>query len=479
MKFFFLSKRFFLGIFAALALTVVGTSSAWAIPSAQAAEVDPGLRTAESQEIAPDQFLSSDASRYFQAGDYEKALVALNQLEQSFPKDELIQRYRAMTLDRLGKSDEAIVIFKSLLEKNPQHIPTRYFLGQALARSGKYEEASGEWKIVTQEGEGTPYAFWAQSAIQQMQGPSFSASATPQEKIQRWYIQARYGYEMDSNVILRPEDKNLSVSGDRDAGRHSGDLALRYRAYSKRDTAIDLTYAARQSLHDDNFNAFNYHSEEFGINARKRVKMGDQDVVLGARYEYLLGFLDKDLYSNRNRWNLSADTRFTEQTQTIFFDRMTVSNYGPDGSEPSKTSRDGFENDIGFTHFFYNHDFQRYVFFRGEFNTSENRGSNFDSWGTSFRLGYHTPVPKLSRFSIDVSSGLENRFYPDFESTTRLDPKRREDLDWDLYGALTYAITKTLSARFFYNYFNTENNNDIYEYNRHIGGLQFIYSRSA
>jgi len=474
----FLNRKIFFIFACGLIGVSAMTPSAHAISEAHAAEPDAGLRTADSQEIAPDQFLSSDASRYFQAGDYEKALVALNQLEQSFPKDELIQRYRAMTLDRLGKSDEAIVIFNALLEKNPKHIPTRYFLGQAFARSGRYEEAAQEWTTVAQEGEGTPYAAWSLSAIQQMKGPDFSASDQP-EKIQRWYIQARYGYEVDSNVILRPEDKNLSIAGDRDAGRHSGDLALRYRAYSKRDTAIDLTYAARQTLHDDSFEEFNYHSEEFGINARQRVKVGEKDVVLGARYEYLLGFLDKDIYSNRNRWTLSADTRFTERTQTIFFDRMTVANYGPDGSEPSKTSRDGFENDVGFTHFFYSKDFQRYVFFRGELNTSENRGSNFDSWGTTFRLGYHTPVPKFSRFSIDVSSGLSNQHYPDFESTTTLDPRRREDLDWDLYAALSYAITKTLSARFFYNYFNTENNNDIYEYNRHIGGLQFIYSRSA
>lgn len=471
-------KKLFAALAVVLFLSSLNPSTAYAIAEAQAAETDPGLRDQDYNEIAPDQFLSSDASRYFQSGDFEKALVALNQLENNFPKDDLIQRYRAMTLDRLGRSNEAIQVFNELIDRNPEHIPTRYFFGQALARSGRYDEAADQWKRVVQDGEGTPYAIWAQNAIKQMAGPNFSVEETP-EKVQRWYIQARYGYELDSNVILRPEDKNLSVSGDRDAGRHSGDLALRYRVLSRRDAAVDLTYAARQTLHDDNFNAFNYHAEEFGINARRRVKIGERDVVLGARYEYLLGFLSDDIYSNRNRWHLSFDTRFTEHTQTIFFDRMTVSNYGPDGREPSKTSRDGFENDLGFTHFFYNKNFQRYLFIRGELNNDEARGSNFDAWGTTFRVGYHTPVPKLSRFSLDVSSGLKNKFYPDFESTTALDPRRREDLDWDLYTALTYALTKTLSVRFFYNYFNTENNNDIYEYNRHIGGLQFIYSRSA
>lgn len=461
---------------------LVMPSSVWAMPSAQASEAtdDIGLRTPEAQEIAPDDFLASDASRYFQAGDYEKALVALNQLEKSFPKDELIQRYRAMTLDRLGKSKEAIEIFNRLLVTNPDHIPTHYFLGQAYARSGLYDDAAREWKKVAQDGEGTPYAFWAESALQQTQ--KFEAPAASEkspEKVDRWYIQARYGYEYDSNVILKPEDQTLSSAKDQDAGRHSLDLAIRYRLLSRRDTAVDLTYAGRQSLHDDHFEAFNYHSEEFGFNFRQRIQIGGKDVVLGARYEYLLGFLATDLYSQRNRFHLSADTRFTDHTQTIFYDRMTVSNYGPDGFNPPQTSRDGFENDAGLTHFFYNKDFQRYLFLRGEFNTAATRGSNFDSVGYTTRVGYHSPVPKLDKVSFDLSSGLEQHFYPGFTSTSSLDTSRRRDLSWDIYTSLTYALTKSFALRAFYRYVNGENQNNLYNYERQIGGFQIIYSRTA
>ena len=362
--------------------------------------------------------------------------------------------------------------------KNPLHVPTRYFLGQAYARSGRYEDAAREWKKVTQEGDGTPYGFWAQTALEQTGKPE--ASAAEAEKLKRWYIQARYGYEFDSNVILRPEDRSLSNTKDVNAGRHNLDLAIRYRLFSGKETAWDLTYAGRQSLHEDNFNEFNYHSEEVGLNLRRRVKMGDQDVVLGLRYEYLLGFLGENLYSNRNRWHVSGDTRFTKYTQTIFYDRMTVSNYGPDGFNPTQTSRDGFDNDIGFSHFFYNKDFQRYLFLRGEFNTAAARGSNFDSVGYSTRLGFHTPLPKaFKKLSFDISSGLEQHFYPSFTSTSSFDESRRRDLECDLYTSLTYALTKDLSARGFYRYVNGNNQNNLYDYERQIGGIQFIYSRVA
>ncbi len=449
----------------------------FSMPSVEAAQDDPGLRIPESQEIAPDQFLASDASKYFQNGDFDKAMIALNQLEKSFPNDELIQRYRAMTLDRLGKSTEAIEIFNTLLAKNPEHVPTRYFLGQAYARSGRYDDAAREWKQVAKDGEGTPYAFWAQTALEQTGKPGVKSE--PAGKLQRWYIQARYGYEFDSNVILRPDDRSLSDVKDPNAGRHNLDLAIRYRAVSRRDTALDVTYAARQSLHDDNFNEFNYHSEEVGLNFRQRTKIGDQDVVLGLRYEYLLGFLGENLYSQRNRWHISADTKFTEHTQTIFYDRMTVSNYGPDGFNPPQTSRDGFENDTGVTQFFYGRNFQQHLFLRGEFNTAADRGSNFDSVGYTTRVGFHAPIPHTKKFSFDISSGLENHFYPHFTSTSSLDRSRRRDLEWDIYTAITYDITKDFAVRSFYRYVNSNNQNNLYDYQRQIGGIQFIYSRAA
>lgn len=460
-----------------LALILLSTTSAWAMPSAEAAQDDIGLRIPESQEIAPDQFLASDASRYFQNGDFDKALVALNQLEKSFPKDELIQRYKAMTLDRLGKSNEAIDIFTQLLLNNPEHIPTRYFLGQAYARNGRYDDATREWKQVQKDGEGTPYAFWAQTALEQTGAPA--ASASPSGKLQRWYIQARYGYEFDSNVILKPDDQSLSTAKDQNSGRHNGDLAIRYRVVSKKDTAIDLLYAVRQSLHDDHFNAFNYHSQEIGFNFRQRAKVGDQDVVFGLRYDYSLGFLAENLYSNRNRWNFSADTKFTEHTQTIIYDRVGITNYGPDGFNPAQTSRDGVDNDLGVSQFFYSKDFQQYLFLRQEVNVTAARGTNFDSWGLTSRIGYHAPVPKLKRLSWDVSVGFEPHFYPGFTSTSSADRSRRRDMQSDLYTSLTYEITKDFAARGFYRLVDGNNQNNLYEYTRQIGGIQFIYTLAA
>lgn len=426
--------------------------------------------------ISTEEFVSSQAAQLFQIGKYPEAIAALDGLLKTYPKDPLLIRYRAMAMDQMGNSKDAIKIFEDLLLEYPDHLPTHYFLGQAYARDGQQEKASKEWRWVLAQGEGTPYQAWAQASLDRFEGKGAAARQAPPAKIQRWNIIGRYGYEYDSNVTLKPSDKSVSPSSDKNAGRQVLDLGARYRAYSRRDTAIDLLYAMRQSFHDDSLNEFNFHSEEFGINARRRVQINGQDVVLGARYDILLGILDTDFFSLRNRWIMSAETRFTEHTRTVFYDRITTGHYRNDGVEPSLTDRDGLYNDLGVTQYWYSNDFRRYIFFRQEFNSAFADGDNYDSWGTTSRLGFNTPL--IKRLDLEASSGLQLGFYPNFSSVSSLDTSRRRDNEWDIYTALTYHLTSRLGVRAFYRYIRAANQNNLFDYDRHIGGMQLIYELS-
>ncbi len=427
-----------------------------------------------ARRITSEAFLASEAGTLFQTGDYDGALLALEGLLETYPGDPLLIRYRAISLDRLGRSEEAIAVFKDLLLESPLHIPTRYFLGQSYARIGDTAKANEEWKWVAAEGKDTPYGLWAERALLRSGGIEQPPPAT--KEVLRWYVLARYGYEYDSNVILRPSDDTIRSTREQDAGRHVMDLNLRYRAFSRRDLAVDLLYSVRQSLHDSSFNEFNFHSEEFGLNLRKKVSIRNQDFVLGARYKLLVGILEENLFSVRNSWRLSADTRFTPRTRTVFHDRMTVSNFGPDGFDPDRTSRDGFYNDVGFTHYFYSSNFRSYVFLREEFKSAHVRGNNFDFVGSATRLGVHHPIFK--RLVADVSTGLGLKFYHNFSSISTRDSSRRRDINWDLYSGLTYYLTSHISLRGFYRFVIAENQNNFFDYRRHISGAQVMYSKS-
>lgn len=423
-------------------------------------------------ELTGEAFIESEAGKLFQSGKYQESLKAIDALLAQYPKDTLLLRYKGMALDRLGRSGEAIRIYRDLLTENPTHLPTRFFLAQAYDRSGEKEAALKEWRWIVKQQTGSVYEGWAAAELE-LRG--IVMPAVKPQPMKRWYVIGRYGWEYDSNVILLQDDGTIARDANKDAGRHVLDLALRYRAFSNRDTAVDLTYATRQTFHEDGLNEYNFHSEEFGVNLRRRVQVADRDVVLGLRYEFLMGFLDDDLFSLRNRWHVSADTRFTANTRTVFYDRMTQGNYGPDGFDPARTSRDGFYNDAGMTHYWYFQNFQSYVYLREEFNLAAVRGQNFDLVGSTSRVGLHLPLAE--KLALDCSGGLWLGFYPNFSSVSSQDLSRRRDIDWDLYTALTYRLTPNFGITGFYRFIDANNRNNIYDYKRHIGGVQLVYSQ--
>lgn len=424
-----------------------------------------------SRTISAVQFMQSSFGSFFNTGDYDAAFDAINSLLDEYPNDPLLWRYKAMTLSQLGQTKEAIAIYTKLLKKDSDHVPTHYFLGEALFYAGEKDQAASEWKGVVESAAGSPYAEWAGAALKDL-----ASNAPPERQIRRWRIAARYGYDYDTNVTLKPRDDSLAASGDESAGRHSASLNVRYLAYVKKDLTVELEYQTSQSFHDDSLNEFNFHAEEWGINARKKVKIRNKDVVLGSQYQFLMGILDTSLFTVTNRWVMSADTRLTKYSRTILHNQLSVSNFGPDGFNPSQTSRDGGYNDTGFTHYWYTKDFKRYVFLREEINVAQARGGNFDAVGNSNRIGFHTPL--AGKLSLDTSAGLQFMHYPNFTSLSSADTSDRRDLDWDLYTALTYQIKPNIALRGIYRYIRALNQNNFFDYSRHILGGEVVFAEA-
>ncbi len=426
----------------------------------------------ETSGISAEEFIQSKASVYFQEGNYDLALKAMDDLLQKYPGDSLLLRYRAMALDRSGRSEEAIAIFKSILEKDPEHAPTKYFLGQAYEKTGKHDLAIKEWEWVRDHAQDSPYGAWADESLKLAM-----AGKEPVEIVKpRWRISARYGYEGDSNVSLKPSDKNFASSEDASAGRHTFDAIFRYNAYTRRDLIVDAIYTARQSLHDSGLSEFNFTSQEFALDLRKRTNAFGRDFIFGVRYDLLGGFLDGETFSLKNRVTLEADTRFSAQTRTVASYQYTAANFGPDGADPSISSRDGSYHDVGVTQYWYSEDFKQYISLLGEFNAGDTRGDNFNFIGGTTRAAVHTPV--FWRTDLDVSVGFQYEDYPDFVSLSSLDTDQRRDYRYDTLASLTHYLTRDIAIRVFYRYINTQNDNSFYEYDRHIGGGQVVFSKS-
>lgn len=422
--------------------------------------------------ISSESFTQSPFADFFKTGDYPSALDALDALAKGYPDDPLIKRYRGIVLDRLGRFDEALAIYEELLQRDPKHVPTRFFKAQALIRKGERDRGIEELKWVNANSPSKEYKQWSAELLRQ-QGVRITR---PVER-KRFYLFGNIGWEYDSNVILKANDPNVATGADKNASRWPFNLGLGYRAIQKPDLRFDVSYVTRQSLNDDSLSEFNFTGQELALDLRKRVRWWDRDVTHGLRYEFNAGFLDGNLFSLTNEFRLSSDVRFTSRTRTYFYQRFTIADFGPDGSNPPQTSRDGFGYDLGLTQYFYSEDFRSYIFVGEELNVDETRGSNFNRRGDTTRIGLRVPVPFIEKTDFDTSAGLRVGAYPHFISLSSRDLTKRRDNNWDYYVALTHRFNPRLSGRVFYRYINANNRNDFFQYDRHVGGMQLLFTR--
>ena len=423
--------------------------------------------------ISSEQFLSSEFSAHFKKGDYAKALEAADALLAKHPNDPLVLRYRARTLEKLGRRKEAIAAYRKILAADPKNVPARLFLGLAYAKEGKREEGGNELRRVAQNSGSEEYRHWAQAQLARLRAGKRKFRKKVEKKP---YLLGKVRMAYDSNPLLVPDDESLS-SRTREEGVFYGlNLDVGYPLLLEKDRRLDVLSVSRVVLHDGGSDQVNFATQGAALDAKRRVFWGGRAVVLGGRYDARANFLRSDLFSVVNRLVLSADTSFWKRTRTQFYGRGSYSNYGPDGSRPSVTSRDGWRGGLGVVQYFYAADLRSYVFLKQEVNGAETRGDNFDRVGYLARLGAHTPLDRSSRVDMDASVGFDRGTYPEFSSLSSLDLAKRRDTRLDFYGALTYHWKPNLATRGFYRFINSDNRNDFFDRKRHIAGVEMVFS---
>ena len=340
---------------------------------------EPGHSPADrAPRISTDEFLASPFARFFHAKDYPSALNALDALLKTYPDDPLILRYRARVLAQLGRTTEAIALYRRLLSNDPRHAPTRIFLGQAYLQDRQPEAAAEQWRWVVQHSASKPYRRWAQAQLHRLRVAGKHVTA-PEKRL---YLVGLTGLKYDSNPLLKPNDKALAGQGNEKHGWEIPlDLTVGYPLVLKPASRLDVLYLSRQLFHDGATDAVSTTMQGMALVGKRRVEIGRRAVILGGRYGARVNFLRSELFSVINRFLLSADTAFTPHTRTHVYSRFSFANFGPDGPNPPQTSRDGFRGGLGLTQYFYTADFRRYVFVSQEVNLDQTRGADFTRRG--------------------------------------------------------------------------------------------------
>ena len=431
------------------------------------------MESKNTARISSEEFLSSDFSAYFKQGKYAQALAEADRLLARYPDDPLILRYRARTLEKLGRRKEAITAYRKILAMDPKNIPARLFLGLAYAKEGRREEGANELRWVAQNSGSKEYQHWAQAQMARLRAGKRKFEKKVEKKP---YLLGKVGVAYDSNPLLLPDDESLSSRRKKDGLFYGLNLDLGYPLLLEKDRRLDALYISRVILHDGGTDQVNFATQGVALASKRRTLWGRRAVVLGARYDARANFLRSDLFSVVNRLVLSADTSFWKKTRTSFYGRVSYSNYGPDGSTPKTTSRDGVRGGLGGVQYFYTADLRSYVFVKQEVNGTATRGDNYDRIGYLARVGAHTPLDREKRWDADVSVGFDRGTYPEFTSLSSLELADRRDTRLDFYGAVTYHWKPNLAMRGFYRFINSDNRNDFFDRKRHIAGVEMVFS---
>jgi tetratricopeptide (TPR) repeat protein len=433
-------------------------------------------QTLFAAEISSQEFLSSDFVSFFKHKQYEKALKASDALLKKYPHDALILRYRALTLEKLELPNEAIELYQAILQAHPNDIPARMFLGLAYIKEAQYQKAEEELNFVIKHGSTAGYRHWAQEQLSRLHLNKRFVNKTIEK---RPYLLGKLGIDYDSNPLLIPDNKSLSVPGSKKASAlYVSELNVGYPLQLEKDSRLDVIYIGEEYLHSKEASQVDFSSQGFALDAKKRQFLGERPFLLGARYDFRANFLTSDLYSIENRVFLSADTSFWRKTLTHFFTHFTVFDYGSkfEGTNHDQSSRDGVREGVGVTQYFYTPNLNSFFFVKGEGDLGQTRGQDFNSQGGQVLLGFHTPLEFCRETDLDVSTGFDWQAYPDFSSLSALDSRDRRDNGLDIYVGLTHHWKRNLATRIFYRYINSENNNDYFDRTRQIAGMEVIFS---
>ncbi len=428
---------------------------------------------AKTYFISSETFLASDFVKFFKNKDYSGALSAIDALAAKYPDDPLVLRYRGLVLGKLGRRQEAIAVYKQILSKNPDYVPVRIFLSRAYLGEGKREEAAKELRKVIQTSASLEYRNWAQAQLHRMRLGVKKAGSRVKKKP---YLLGKMGIAYDSNPLFVPDNKNLVSTKKREGARYSLGIDLGYPLVLKKDFRLDTLYIGQQSWHDGGTNAVNFTSQGFAVDAKKRKLFGERAVIFGGRYDFRENLLRSSFFSTINRFLLSADTSFWKKTRTHFYTRLSALAYKQDGSDPSRSSRDGFRGGVGVTQYFYSPDLKSFFFVKPEFNFNQPRGDNFVRRGVLGRIGLHTPIKFLRNTDFDISVGYDWGEYPEFSSFSSLDTDDRLDKRLDNYVSVTHHLKPNLAWRTFYRFIKSDNDNAFYKRDRHIAGMEVIFS---
>lgn len=423
---------------------------------------------AAGRQLSVQDFLKTQAAQAFVNAKYDKALEEFLKLEQTYPQDTTIKRYQGLTLDKLGRYDEAIATFQSGLSVVPNNIPIHYFLAQSYIHKRDFTSAQKEFEYVTENDESSAYKIRAQQELAALL--KILELLKPPRK---WSFNTSCGAEWNSNPTSGTTVPEIATGHIPSSWKFSNTAGGSYSLFRKGAWSGKATYSYSQSLYSASLDQLNTFSNNWGASATytRMIKGKPLTVQAGQSTAYTL--VHHDYYSTGYTENLAFIYPFKDWQRLTVSDRWTYTSYAHDGTDADITSRDGFGNVASITNDFYlNQAKNLSLLFNFEYGRDATQGTNYRKNTFTGKTGIHFPI--LFKFEGDLSFKFKDAQFPKsgFPASS---PTRRDEE----YG-LSATLTRPLSRHWFlssnYSYTNVVSLDDNFTYKNNALGITLSYN---
>lgn len=410
------------------------------------------------------QFRDTPAAQAFLAKDYALALEEFEKLREANPGNLLVLRYLAITLDQLGRYDEALAVYDEALAAASDNPELHYHRAVTAYNAQRGAEAVASFRRAAELAPGSRYA---ELAVQYLDAiaQQYAQRQAP-GKPKRFGIYAMAGFQHDDNIPAQADD----VPGTSDGERFTGYFNLDYYLHqSSRWQATASVNGYGSWYRDGLFDEFEIPQYMGSLRLQRSGSLGSLPYIGSIDYDHrLVERADGELYSRSNAVTLGLRVTFKENTATYAYYRYTDDSFEDEGFNPVFSSRDADNHYLGLR--------QTWFFAEGRGNVSAEinyerniaDGLNFDMEGYSATLSAVFPLPAGFRTDVSVTYGEED--YDKFAGPVIRETTRRQ-----VSLGLSRRFGQRLYTRVDYNYLDEESSYDVLTFDRTVWGMSLSY----
>ncbi len=410
-------------------------------------------------------FQDTAAAQAFARKDYATALDEFQALLDANPGNVLVMRYTAITLDLLGRVDDAMALYDDAIALAPGNAELHYHRGVTAYNANRGSEAIASFRRAA---ELAPQSRYAELSARYLDAIAEQyAQRQPVGKPKRFGVYALVGYQHDDNISARPDD----APGVRDGDRYTGYVNLDYHLHQSPEWLVTTSVNAYGSWYEDAlFDDFEIPQYMGSLRLQKSGTTERFPYLGTINYDYRrVEFADGELYSRSHALTLGLRLSFERRMATYGYYQYTDDDFADEGFDPVFSSRDADNHLVGLRQTWFVADGRGDVSVELKYERNRADGLNFDMDGVSGTVSARMPLP--ADWFLDVSATYGKEDYDRFAGPVARETTRRQATI-----GLSRWFAKRFNVRFDYSYLDEASSYDVLSFDRYVWGVSVSYA---